>query len=52
MIQRHVQDLLAAMILSGEVRDGATLKISAGKAGLTSDGWKATTMDGDALELT
>ncbi len=38
VIQRNVQDPLAEMILAGEVRDGSSVKISAGKAGLTFNG--------------
>jgi ATP-dependent Clp protease ATP-binding subunit ClpB len=34
VIQRHLQDPLAEMILSGDVMDGATIKISAGPDGL------------------
>ena len=34
VIQRHLQDPLAEMILSGDVLDGATIKISAGPDGL------------------
>ena len=38
VIQRYVQDPLAEMILAGDVRDGATVRISAGKEGLTFNG--------------
>jgi ATP-dependent Clp protease ATP-binding subunit ClpB len=38
VIQRSVQDPLAEMVLAGEVLDGATVKISAGKDGLTFNG--------------
>jgi ATP-dependent Clp protease ATP-binding subunit ClpB len=34
VIQRHLQDPLAEMILSGEVLDGATVHVSAGAEGL------------------
>ena len=34
VIQRHLQDPLAEMILSGDVLDGATIQISAGAEGL------------------
>ena len=34
VIQRHLQDPLAEMILAGDVMDGATVKISAGADGL------------------
>jgi ATP-dependent Clp protease ATP-binding subunit ClpB len=52
VIQRYVQDPLAQMILAGEVRDGATVKISAGKDGLTFNGKKPEMVDEDELELT
>jgi len=38
VIQKSVQDPLAELILSGEVRDGDKVKISAGKHGLTFNG--------------
>ncbi|MBR1220704.1 ATP-dependent chaperone ClpB [Bradyrhizobium sp. U87765 SZCCT0131] len=38
VIQRSVQDPLAEMILSGDVRDGDTVKIAADKQGLTFNG--------------
>jgi len=38
VIQRSVQDPLAEMILGGDVRDGDTVKIAAGKNGLTFNG--------------
>ncbi len=38
VIQRNVQDPLAEMILSGRVKDGETVKISATKFGLTFNG--------------
>src|SRR5262249_17809530 len=38
VIQKSVQDPLAELILSGEVRDGDKVKISAGKQGLTFNG--------------
>jgi ATP-dependent Clp protease ATP-binding subunit ClpB len=38
VIQRYVQDPLAEMILAGDVRDGSTVKISAGKSGLAFNG--------------
>ena len=34
VIQRHLQDPLAAMILSGDVLDGGTVRVSAGAEGL------------------
>ena len=38
VIQKQVQDPLAEMILSGIVKDGEQVTISAGKAGLTFNG--------------
>ena len=51
VIQRYVQDPLAEMILAGDVRDGATLKISAGKDGLSFNGKRPAIADEDELEL-
>ena len=34
MIQKHVQDPLAELILSGEIRDGETVPVHAGPMGL------------------
>jgi ATP-dependent Clp protease ATP-binding subunit ClpB len=45
VIQRYLQDLLAEMLLAGDVRDGATVKISAGKDGLTFNGKAAPALD-------
>ncbi|MDX5356597.1 MAG: ATP-dependent chaperone ClpB, partial [Rhodobacterales bacterium] len=38
VIQRHVQDPLAELLLSGEVLDGATVQITAGPEGLLING--------------
>jgi ATP-dependent Clp protease ATP-binding subunit ClpB len=38
VIQRHLQDPLAQMILSGDVLDGATVVVSSGEDGLMVDG--------------
>ena len=38
VIQKEVQDPMAEMILSGDVKDGETVTISAGKQGLTFNG--------------
>jgi ATP-dependent Clp protease ATP-binding subunit ClpB len=38
VIQKNVQDPLAEMILAGEVHDGETVRVSAGKDGLTVAG--------------
>jgi ATP-dependent Clp protease ATP-binding subunit ClpB len=38
VIQKSVQDPLAELILSGRIKDGETVKISAGKHGLAFNG--------------
>ena len=38
VIQRNLQDPLASLILEGKVADGGTVKVSAGKRGLTLNG--------------
>jgi len=38
VIQRRLQDPLAQMLLEGRIGDGAEVKVSAGKTGLTIDG--------------
>jgi ATP-dependent Clp protease ATP-binding subunit ClpB len=38
VIQKYVQDPLAEMILSGQVKDGDRVVVSAGKQGLTFNG--------------
>ncbi|HEX4117944.1 MAG TPA: ATP-dependent chaperone ClpB [Rhizomicrobium sp.] len=38
VIQRRLQDPLAQLILEGRITDGATIKVSASKTGLTIDG--------------
>jgi ATP-dependent Clp protease ATP-binding subunit ClpB len=38
VIQRSLQDPLASMILEGEISDGETVKVSAGKRGLSING--------------
>jgi ATP-dependent Clp protease ATP-binding subunit ClpB len=38
VIQKYLQDPLAELILSGKVKDGDNVKVSAGKAGLTFNG--------------
>ena len=38
VIQKYVQDPLAEMVLAGKVRDGETVKITAGKDGLLFNG--------------
>ncbi|MGX1346821.1 ATP-dependent Clp protease ATP-binding subunit ClpB [Bradyrhizobium elkanii] len=50
VIQRSVQDPLAEMILSGDVRDGSEVKLSATKAGLTFNGKKPENAAADEFE--
>jgi ATP-dependent Clp protease ATP-binding subunit ClpB len=38
VIQKTVQDPLAEMILSGQIRDGEAVNVSAGAQGLTFNG--------------
>jgi ATP-dependent Clp protease ATP-binding subunit ClpB len=38
VIQRRLQDPLAQLILEGKIGDGAEVKVSASKTGLTLDG--------------
>ena len=38
IIQRNLQDPLATMLLEGEIEDGETVKVSAGKRGLIING--------------
>jgi ATP-dependent Clp protease ATP-binding subunit ClpB len=38
VIQRNLQDPLATLLLEGKIADGASVKVSAGKHGLTIDG--------------
>ena len=38
VIQRHLQDPLAQLLLEGKIGDGASVKVSATKSGLTIDG--------------
>jgi ATP-dependent Clp protease ATP-binding subunit ClpB len=42
VIQRRLQDPLAQMILEGKITDGATVKVSASKTGLTINGQEFT----------
>ncbi|MDH0616231.1 MULTISPECIES: ATP-dependent chaperone ClpB [unclassified Agrobacterium] len=44
-IQRYVQDPLAELLLSGEVRDDSAVKLSVGKDGLTFNGKTVKIMD-------
>lgn len=44
-IQRYVQDPLAELLLSGEVRDDSAVKLSVGKDGLTFNGKAVKIMD-------
>ena len=38
VIQKSLQDPLAELILSGKIKDGDSVKVSAGKQGLTFNG--------------
>jgi ATP-dependent Clp protease ATP-binding subunit ClpB len=38
VMQKSLQDPLAELILSGKIKDGDTVKVSAGKHGLTFNG--------------
>ena len=40
-IQRHLQNRLATLLLEGKIADGETVKVTAGKDGLTINGVKA-----------
>ncbi|HUU66668.1 MAG TPA: ATP-dependent chaperone ClpB [Methyloceanibacter sp.] len=42
VIQKYVQDPLAEMVLAGKIRDGETIKITAGKDGLMFNGAAAS----------
>jgi len=48
VIQRHLQDPLAQLLLAGKIGDGANVKVSATKSGLTIDGHSFEVSD-DAL---
>ncbi len=41
VIQRHLQNPLASMILSGRIADGATVTVTTGEGGLVVDGTRA-----------
>jgi ATP-dependent Clp protease ATP-binding subunit ClpB len=41
VIQRHLQDPLAELLLSGEVKDGDTVSVTAGPEGLSVGGHSA-----------
>jgi ATP-dependent Clp protease ATP-binding subunit ClpB len=45
MIQKHLQDPLAEMILAGRIKDGDTVKIAAGPRGLVFNGQAAPTAE-------
>ncbi|MFN4056562.1 MAG: ATP-dependent chaperone ClpB [Roseinatronobacter sp.] len=51
VIQRHVQDPLAQMLLSGAVLDGATVPITAGPGGLAIAGQAAAVEDEPKLKV-
>ncbi len=50
VIQRWLQDPLAQMILEGKVGDGATVKVSATKTGLTVNGQEFTAVADDLAD--
>jgi ATP-dependent Clp protease ATP-binding subunit ClpB len=50
VIQRRLQDPLAQMILEGKVGDGATVKVSATKTGLTVNGQEFTAVADDLAD--
>jgi ATP-dependent Clp protease ATP-binding subunit ClpB len=50
VIQRNLQDPLANLILEGEVSDGDTVRVTAGKRGLVINGTEVA-FDGDGLGL-
>jgi ATP-dependent Clp protease ATP-binding subunit ClpB len=41
VIQRHLQNPLASLILEGRIKDGETIRVGAGKSGLTINGAQA-----------
>jgi ATP-dependent Clp protease ATP-binding subunit ClpB len=45
VIQKRLQDPLAQLLLAGEIADGTTVEVSAGKKGLTIDGHSFETDD-------
>lgn len=49
-IKRYVQDPLAEMLLNGEIHDGASVKISANKTGLTFNGKNVKILDDEDEE--
>ena len=50
VIQRRLQDPLAQMILEGRVGDGATVKVSASRTGLTINGQEFSAAADDLTE--
>jgi len=51
VIQRRLQDPLAQMLLEGKIGDGAKVKVSTGRSGLTLDGQEfASSADDDVFE--
>jgi ATP-dependent Clp protease ATP-binding subunit ClpB len=47
VIQKRLQDPLAQLLLEGKIADGAKVKVSTGKAGLTIDGREFRSSDDD-----
>jgi ATP-dependent Clp protease ATP-binding subunit ClpB len=50
VIQRRLQDPLAELILQGKIKDGDTIKVSAGKQGLVINGQEFASSE-DAVAL-
>ncbi len=50
VIQRRLQDPLAQLLLEGKIADGAKVKVSAGKTGLTINGQEFAASNDEALD--
>jgi ATP-dependent Clp protease ATP-binding subunit ClpB len=50
VIQRRLQDPLAQLLLEGKIGDGAKVKVSSGRNGLTLNGQEFTTPDEDIFD--
>jgi ATP-dependent Clp protease ATP-binding subunit ClpB len=51
VIQRRIQDPLAQLLLEGKIADGAVVKVSASKTGLTIDGREFAATPDEFAEL-
>ena len=49
VIQRRLQDPLAQLLLEGKIADGAKVKVSVGKAGLSINGQEFAASDDDIV---